>query len=124
MSTATPGQRSQRKKLIGIVTSRMGDKSIKATIPYKRPHPRYHKVISRKIVVHAHDEKNEAKLGDKVELMETRPISRLKRWRVVSIVEHATTTTAQAITEADVAASVPTKNVAPAVAAPAQAPQA
>jgi small subunit ribosomal protein S17 len=101
----------------------MGDKSIKATIPYKRPHPRYHKVISRKIVVHAHDEKNEAKLGDKVELMETRPISRLKRWRVVSIVEHATTTTAQAITEADVAASVPTKIVAPA-AAPAPAPQA
>jgi small subunit ribosomal protein S17 len=122
MSTATPGQRAQRKKLIGLVTSRMGDKSIKVTIPYRTPHPRYHKVISRKIVVHAHDEKNEAKLGDTVELMETRPISRLKRWRVVSVVEHARIATAEAISEADVAASVPTKNVASV--APAPAPEA
>ncbi|MBI5382357.1 MAG: 30S ribosomal protein S17 [Opitutae bacterium] len=122
MSTATPGQRAQRKKLIGLVTSRMGDKSIKVTIPYKTPHPRYHKVISRKIVVHVHDEKNDAKLGDTVELMETRPISRLKRWRVVSIVERAKTTTAVAISEADVAASVPTKTTV--AHAPAPAPQA
>jgi len=121
MSTATPGQRATRKQLIGIVSSRMGDKSIKATIPYKTPHPRYHKIINRKIVVHAHDEKNEAQLGDTVELMETRPISRLKRWRVVNVVKRATTTAA-AISESDVAASVPTKNVVPA--APASVPQA
>jgi len=81
--------RTQRKTLVGFVSSRMGDKSIKVTIPYRIPHPRYLKVISRKTVVHAHDEKNETKKGDKVEIMETRPISRLKRWRVIKVVEAA-----------------------------------
>lgn len=108
MSTATPGSRSVRKTIIGFVSSRMGDKSIKVTIPYKTPHTRYHKVINRKTDVHVHDEKNETKIGDKVEIMETRPISRLKRWRVVAIVESAKLA-AEAISEADVAASVPTK---------------
>ena len=73
MSTATPDSRNTRKTLIGFVTSRSGDKSIKVTIPYKTPHPLYHKVINRKTVVHVHDEKNETKVGDKVEIMETRP---------------------------------------------------
>ena len=119
MSTATPDSRNTRKALIGFVTSRSGDKSIKVTIPYKTPHPLYHKVINRKTVVHAHDEKNETKVGDKVEIMETRPISRLKRWRVVSIVHSAVGTTAQAITEADVAATVPTKTTKSGATAPA-----
>ena len=70
MSTATPGQRATRKTLVGFVSSRMGDKSVKVTIPYKTPHPRYHKVISRKTEVHVHDEKNEANIGDKVEIMQ------------------------------------------------------
>jgi small subunit ribosomal protein S17 len=109
MSTATSDSRNKRKTIIGFITSRSGNKSVKVTIPYKTPHPLYHKVINRKTVVHAHDEKNETKIGDKVEIMETRPISRLKRWRVVSIVHSAVGTTAQAITEADVAATVPTK---------------
>jgi small subunit ribosomal protein S17 len=78
---------NRRKTLIGFVTSRSGDKSIKVTIPYKTPHPLYHKVVNRQTVVHAHDEKNETKVGDKVEIMETRPLSRLKRWRVLSVVE-------------------------------------
>ena len=102
-----------RKTLIGNVTSRSGDKSVKVTIPYKTPHPLYHKVINRKTVVHVHDEKNETKVGDKVEIMETRPLSRLKRWRVLSVVEHAVTTDAVAISEADVAAQVPTKTTIP-----------
>ncbi len=118
MSTATPGQRAKRKTLLGFVSSRMGDKSIKVTIPYKTPHPRYHKVISRKTEVHVHDEKNEAKTGDKVEIMETRPISRLKRWRIVSVIEHAAIATGEAISENDVAASVPTKTTAAAEVAP------
>lgn len=101
--------RNTRKTLIGHVTSRSGDKSIKVTIPYKTPHPRYHKVINRQTVVHAHDEKNETKVGDTVELMETRPLSRLKRWRVVKIVSKAVTSDAVAISETDVAATVPTK---------------
>src|SRR5580704_5379819 len=90
MSSVSPNSRNLRKDLIGFVTSRSGAKSIKVTIPYKTPHPLYHKVINRKTVVHVHDEKNETKVGDKVEIMETRPMSRLKRWRVTSVVESAT----------------------------------
>ena len=109
MSSPAPHSRNVRKTLLGFVTSRSGDKSVKVTIPYKTPHPLYHKVINRKTVVHAHDDKNETKVGDKVEIMETRPISRLKRWRVIRVVESAVGATAQAISEADVAAQVPTK---------------
>jgi len=106
MSTPT---RNSRKTLIGKVTSRSGDKSVKVTVSYKIPHPRYKKVINRKTVVHVHDENNETKIDDKVQIMETRPISRLKRWRVIKIVESAITADAVAVTEQDVAASVPTK---------------
>ena len=112
MSTATPGQRSTRKTQIGFVSSRSGDKSIKVTIAYKTPHPLYHKVVNRQTVLHVHDEKNETKVGDKVEVMETRPISRLKRWRVVAVLEKAVTAEGIAISETDVAAQVPTKTVA------------
>lgn len=109
MSTATPNSRNTRKTIIGFVTSRSGAKSIKVTIPYKTPHPLYHKVINRKTVVHVHDEKNETKVGDKVEVMETRPMSRLKRWRVISIVQSAVADIGVAISEQDVAEAVPTK---------------
>jgi small subunit ribosomal protein S17 len=78
--------RNTRQTLIGLVTSRTGDKSVKVTIPYKIPHPRYKKVINRRSVVHVHDENNETHVGDKVEIMETRPISRLKRFRFLRIV--------------------------------------
>ena len=82
--------RNNRKILVGFVTSRSGDKSVKVTVPYKIPHPRYLKVINRKTVVHVHDEKNETHVGDTVEIMETRPMSRLKRWRVIRVVKAAT----------------------------------
>lgn len=108
MSTATPGQRSARKTVIGVVSSRSGDKSIKVVVPFKTPHPRYHKVVNRQTVLHVHDEKNETRVGDQVEIMETRPISRLKRWRVVSVLQKAVTAEG-AISETDVAAAVPTK---------------
>lgn len=118
--------RHKRKTFIGHVSTRMGDKSVKVIVPFRTPHPIYQKVINRQTVVHAHDEKNEARVGDKVEVMETRPISRLKRWRVVRVVEAAQTAVAQAISEEDVAQTVPTKNIpaaAPAaVTAPADAP--
>jgi small subunit ribosomal protein S17 len=117
--------RHQRKILVGFVTSRSGDKSVKVTIPYKTPHPLYQKVINRKTVVHVHDEKNATKPGDKVEIMETRPISRLKRWRVLTVIEAAVAGVATAISETDVAQAVPTKTTKPtAPAAPAPAPQA
>ena len=86
MSEAT---RNSRKSLVGEVTSRSGDKTIKVTYFYKIPHPLYRKEIKRKTVVHAHDEKNERGLGDKVEIMETRPLSKLKRWRVTRVLEVA-----------------------------------
>lgn len=113
MSTATPGQRSSRKTVVGAVSSRSGDKSIKVVVPFKTPHPRYHKVVNRQTVLHVHDEKNETKVGDTVEIMETRPISRLKRWRVVSILQKAVTAEGAAISETDVAAAVPTKTTKP-----------
>jgi len=118
MSTSSQGSRSTRKTIIGFVSSRMGDKSVKVTIAYKTPHSLYHKVINRKTVVHVHDESNEVKVGDKVEIMETRPISRLKRWRVINIIERAKIANGEAVTETDVAASVPTKNAAAAKSEP------
>ncbi|MGB0343795.1 MAG: 30S ribosomal protein S17 [Coraliomargarita sp.] len=81
--------RNSRKSLIGEVTSRSGDKTIKVTYFYKIPHPLYRKEIKRKTVVHAHDEKNECGLGDRVEIMETRPLSKLKRWRVTRVLQVA-----------------------------------
>src|SRR6185436_3820407 len=115
MSSPALNARNPRKTLTGFVSSRSGDKSVKVTVAYKTPHPLYHKVVNRQTVLHVHDEKNETKLGDKVEVMATRPISRLKRWRVLSIVEKAVTTDAVAVTEADVAALVPTKTTKPVV---------
>src|SRR5215207_6759975 len=99
MSSAITGQRSTRKTQIGFVSSRSGDKSVNVTVDYKTPHPLYHKVVKRQTVLHVHDEKNETKVGDKVEVMETRPISRLKRWRVVSIIQKAVTVEGTAISE-------------------------
>lgn len=81
--------RNRRKDLIGVVSSRSGDKTVKVTYFYKLPHPLYRKEIRRRTVIHAHDEKNECRVGDKVEIMETRPLSKLKRWRIVRVVEAA-----------------------------------
>lgn len=90
MSTATEQQtRNSRKVLFGIVTSRSGDKSVKVTYSYKIRHPLYIKEIKRKTVVHVHDEKNECGIGDRVEIMETRPLSKLKHFRVLRILDKA-----------------------------------
>ncbi|MBM3865294.1 MAG: 30S ribosomal protein S17 [Verrucomicrobia bacterium] len=109
MSSPAPATRSTRKTQIGFVSSRSGDKSIKVTVAYKTPHPFYHKVVNRQTVLHVHDEANETRVGDKVEVMETRPLSRLKRWRVVAVLQRAVAAEGAAISEADVAAAVPTK---------------
>lgn len=84
-NTEQQQERNDRKTYTGIVASRTGDKSIKVRIAYKIPHPRYNKVVNRATIVHAHDEKNECSPGDTVTVMETRPLSRLKRYRVVSL---------------------------------------
>lgn len=81
--------RSNRKTLTGFVATRSGDKSVKVNFQYTVLHPVYGKEVKRRTVLHAHDEKNECKVGDKVEIMETRPLSKLKRWRVIRVVEAA-----------------------------------
>ena len=81
--------RNCRKEFIGTVRSRTGDKSVKVVYEYKVPHPLYKKEIRRKTTVHAHDANNEANEGDRVHIMATRPLSKLKRWRIISIVERA-----------------------------------
>ena len=83
--------RNNRKQLIGVVRSKTGDKSIKVVYEYKIPHPLYKKEIRRKTTVHAHDEENLSNIGDKVKISSTRPLSKLKRWRVVELVEKAPT---------------------------------
>jgi small subunit ribosomal protein S17 len=78
-----------RKLLVGEITGRSGDKTVRVTYFYKGPHPKYAKEMRRKTVVHAHDGENSCAVGDRVKIMETRPLSRLKRWRVVSVVRKA-----------------------------------
>lgn len=83
--------RNNRKELIGVVRSRTGDKSVKVVYEYKIPHPLYKKEIRRKTTVHVHDENNDSNVGDKVKIMATRPISKLKRWRITEVLEKAPT---------------------------------
>jgi len=82
-------ERASRKTVVGVVTSVSGSKTVKVTYAYKKQHPLYRKEISRKTVLHAHDEESQCGLGDKVEVMQCRPLSRQKRWRVIRIVEAA-----------------------------------
>jgi small subunit ribosomal protein S17 len=79
--------RSQRKTLTGVVVSRSGDKTIKVAYLYKTPHPLYGKEVKRRTMLHAHDEANACKAGDTVEITQTRPLSKMKRWRVVRVVD-------------------------------------
>jgi len=83
--------RNNRKELIGVVRSKTGDKSVKVVYEYKIPHPLYKKEIRRKTTVHVHDEKNDSNVGDKVRIMATRPVSKLKRWRITKVLEKAPT---------------------------------
>jgi len=77
--------RAERKVRDGIVVSNKMNKTIVVRVDELRPHPRYKKVIMRSAKFHAHDEKNEAHIGDMVSIMETRPMSKTKNWRLVSI---------------------------------------
>jgi len=82
-------KRNARKVVTGTVVSISGDKSITVKIDYRKRHPKYGKMMTISKKLHAHDEKNEAGLGDTVTVMETRPLSKTKRWRLVEIVERA-----------------------------------
>lgn len=81
--------RNSRKVRQGVVVSDANDKTIVVQIKERKPHPVYGKMITTTKKFHAHDENNEAGIGDTVRIMETRPLSRLKRWRLVEIVEKA-----------------------------------
>ena len=81
--------RNLRRTRIGIVSSDKMDKTITVTVKYKEKHPIYGKFVNKTKKYHAHDEKNECQVGDKVLLMETRPLSKTKRWRLVEIIEKA-----------------------------------
>jgi len=82
-------ERNLRKTKVGIVTSDKMDKTIVVAIADHVKHPLYNKIIKRTIKFKAHDENNEAGVGDKVKIMETRPLSKDKRWRLVEIIEKA-----------------------------------
>jgi small subunit ribosomal protein S17 len=76
-----------RRVLIGVVKSDRMNKSRRVEIERFVRHPKYSKIVRRKTVCHVHDESNESKIGDKVEIEESRPISKLKRWRLIRVVE-------------------------------------
>ena len=79
--------RKIRKDRVGVVTSNKMVKTITVAVERKVKHPIYGKFIKKTTKFHAHDEKNEASIGDVVRIMETRPLSKTKRWRLVEIVE-------------------------------------
>ena len=81
--------RPMRKTRVGMVVSDKMDKTIVVSIEDNVVHPMYGKVIKRTKKIHAHDEENTAGVGDRVEVMETRPLSKTKRWRVVTVIEKA-----------------------------------
>ena len=90
MSTETTTiERNLRKERVGIVTSDKMSKSITVMVERKVMHPKYGKFVKRSSTFMAHDEKGDAHIGDTVRISETRPVSKLKRWRLVEIVERA-----------------------------------
>ncbi|HUX93394.1 MAG TPA: 30S ribosomal protein S17 [Ignavibacteriaceae bacterium] len=82
-------QRALRKTRVGVVVSNKMEKTITVAIERKVPHPIYKKYFKKTTKLMAHDEKNECSIGDKVKIMETRPLSLKKRWRLVEIVVKA-----------------------------------
>src|SRR5580698_5302694 len=82
-------ERSQLRTILGVVASDKGNKTIKVVVNYQTKHEKYGKYLKRRTVLHAHDEKNEAKEGDTVELAECRPLSRTKHHRLLRIVQRA-----------------------------------
>ena len=82
-------ERNLRKTRVGLVTSDKMDKTIVVSVTDNVKHPLYNKIVKRTYKLKAHDENNECKIGDTVRVMETRPLSKDKRWRLVEIIERA-----------------------------------
>ena len=85
----TTVERNLRKTKAGVVSSNKMDKSIVVLVERKVKHPLYGKFVKKSTKFHAHDEKNECSIGDTVKIMESRPLSKTKRWRLVEVVEKA-----------------------------------
>lgn len=82
-------ERNSRKVRQGVVVSAGADKTCVVMVQERKRHPLYGKMITQSSKFHAHDEQNTAEVGDVVQIMETRPVSKLKRWRLVEVVEKA-----------------------------------
>jgi small subunit ribosomal protein S17 len=80
-------ERNLRKTKLGVVSSNRMDKTITVNVERKVKHPLYGKFVKKSTKFHAHDEKNECNIGDTVKIMESRPLSKTKRWRLVEVVE-------------------------------------
>ena len=87
---ATTTERGHRKERVGEVISNKMAKTIVVRVERRFPHPRYKKVVTGYSKFYSHDEKNEAKVGDRVRIQETRPLSKMKNWRLVEVVERST----------------------------------
>ncbi len=88
-ATTEQAERGRRKERRGVVVSDAMDKTVIVRVDILKPHPKYKKMMRRSVRLHCHDEQNQAKLGDTVRVVETRPLSKTKRWRVAEIVEVA-----------------------------------
>ena len=82
-------ERNLRKVMIGTVSSNKMDKTVVVSVATNVKHPKYGKIVKRTYKLKAHDEENVCQIGDKVKVMETRPLSKDKRWRVVEVMEKA-----------------------------------
>ncbi len=101
-------ERNVRRTLVGVVTRDKMDKTRRVEIQRLDKHPRYGKFIKRRTICYVHDETNESRMGDMVEIMESRPISKLKAWRLVKVVVKAPTkVTATSAAEAAKVAATP-----------------
>ena len=85
----TEGRENARKVREGLVTSSAMDKTAVVTVTTRKPHPKYRKTVARSTRLYVHDEENTLEVGDRVRVAETRPLSKLKRWRIVEILERA-----------------------------------
>ncbi len=81
--------RGERKTRVGVVTSDRMDKTVVVQVERRTTHPLYRKIVTRSVKLHAHDEANDVHVGDRVRVVETRPLSKTKRWRVVDVIERA-----------------------------------
>lgn len=82
-------ERARRKTRVGVVVSDLRDRTISVQVATSYKHPRYHKVVRKSKLYHVHDQENDARMGDTVRIVETRPLSRQKRWRMTAILERA-----------------------------------